>query len=523
MSIGRRISSDSRRRRVLLYQSSREGDRRTGTDRRTVEKLRLARRPASIYGARVNRRLRGRWFSLVPVRRRAMAAASVAVLGTALLLCLAHWLAISWQPLAYREALARPLRLDRPDSFGTWARVSLLAVAAGTSLLVYQLRRYRSDDYRGSYRIWPPVIIVTALASLDGIVALVPWCGELIDLLLGKRVAMAGSDWIRIGITVGGAALALRLIAEVRHSKLSVLMMMLAVICFAIPFAAHWGVLLSDTPLKWWLISSAPLMAAATLCVSCGAYLRMLFREVRGLDQGDQLSLRFQQWKARTFPAKVTEAADPAQPPAAKRAADKPKAAAAPSEPTTSKPASKLTGDDKPAKAPGASDAKPAAKPPRSGTRRFAWLFGRGKRPDSGSPASNPAVAKQKPQSPAPSATPDAAAPASAAAPVGNAAKPTPESADTSKEAAAPKRRAGLGAWLRRNKSATTTPDGQPQSASAAKTNGGSPSASPPAAATRPDDADDGAGDDASIDWASMGKAERRRLRRELKRSGDAA
>ncbi len=239
-----------------MYQCSREGDRGSSPDRRQVEKLRQARRPVAIYGSSVNRRLRGRWFSLVPVRRRAMAGISVAILSGVLLLCLAHWLAITWQPLAYREPLARAFRLDRPDSFGTWIRSLLLALTAGVALLVYQLRRYRNDDYRGSYRIWPPVIILIAIASLDAGVALVPWGGELIDLVLGKRIAMAGADWIRIGLTVGGAALALRLVAEVRHSKLAVAMMLVSIAWFALPHAGRWGILLSDTPLKWWLITS---------------------------------------------------------------------------------------------------------------------------------------------------------------------------------------------------------------------------------------------------------------------------
>src|SRR5690606_3952739 len=138
----------------------------------------------------------------------AMAVSALAILGAAALLALAHWLAVTWPPLAHREPLARPLRLARPDSFGAWLRSALLVLAALTSLLVYQLRRYRNDDYRGSYRIWPPVIILIAISSVDGIVGLIPWLGEWIDLLLGKRVAMAGSDWIRIVLTVGGAALA---------------------------------------------------------------------------------------------------------------------------------------------------------------------------------------------------------------------------------------------------------------------------------------------------------------------------
>lgn len=506
MSIGRRSSTDARRRRVLAYQSSREGDDGTSLDRRTVEKLRQARRPAAIYGASVRRRLRGRWFSLVPVRRRAIAGAALAVLGTAALLCMAHWLAITWQPLAYREPLARPLRLDRPDSFGTWARATYLAVAAGASLLIYQLRRYRNDDYRGSYRIWPPVIILITIASVDCICGLVPWCGELVDLMLGKRIAMSGSDWIRIVLTVGGAALALRLIAEVRHSKLSLAMMLLSIACFAIPLAARWGVLLTDTPLKWWLITSAPLMAAATLCVSCGAYLRKLFREVRRLDQDDQSSIWLRQWKSRLFSARATTTDDAAPPRTRKRAAEKTK----PSKPAVASAAAVISSSATPGAHPDQASGEDAA----AGSKRFAWLWRRRRK----TLATASAAAQSPKPTPEPAAQPAAAQMPTVPKPAAGQVTQTADAAKDSASAAPANPRRGLssivGGWLRRSK-----PGADTKAANAA-----TPAARPASTVKKnSDDEDDDADGDASIDWASMGKAERRRLRRELKRGGDAA
>jgi hypothetical protein len=525
MSIGRRTSTDTRRRRVLAYQSSRDGEGGTSADRRLVEKLRQARRPVAIYGASVNRRLRGRWFSLVPVRRRAMAAASLAILGAAALLCLGHWLAISWQPLAYREAIARPLRLDRPDSFGTYVRAFLLAVAAGTSLLIYQLRRYRNDDYRGSYRIWPPVIILFGVASLDCVCGLIPWCGELIDLMLGKRIAMAGSDWIRIVMTIGGAALALRLVAEVRHSTLAFALLLLAVVCSAIPLAGRWGIMHIDTVFKWWLITSAPLMAAATLSVCCGAYLRMLFREVRRLDEDDRLSLRIRQWKANLLAARTVDASQPAEPRAAKKVAaekTKPSKMTTPStEPISSSGAAKTPSTDKPAEKSAAE--KPAAGEPTVRKKRFAWLFRRRKqRAASSDTIDQKATAKSEPP-PKPAVT----QPSSAAKP---ATKATDESPGTAAEktstsgapAKAARKRRSIGSvlfgWLRRSKSVSA--GGSPSKAKAATAATSASRASSPSQSG--DDDDDDIGDDSSIDWASMSKAERRRLRREIKR-GDAA
>ena len=62
--------------------------------------------------------------------------------------------------------IARPLRLDRPDSFGRWFIVATLTVPAGISLMTYQLRRYRNDDFVGTTG-YAVVILVSALASVN--------------------------------------------------------------------------------------------------------------------------------------------------------------------------------------------------------------------------------------------------------------------------------------------------------------------------------------------------------------------
>ena len=93
----------------------------------------------------------------------------------------------------------------------------MLTATAGIALLIYQLRRYRNNDFRGQYRLWRLVIIVTLLASVNTLVSLLEWGGAILDAGFGKRVALAGSDWIRLIVTFGGGVLTLRMIAELRH------------------------------------------------------------------------------------------------------------------------------------------------------------------------------------------------------------------------------------------------------------------------------------------------------------------
>lgn len=290
-----------RRRRVFYTSQQADNAPPTAASRREAERLREARKPSEAYGARVQRRIRGRWFSLVPVKQRTAAIVSTLMLGGSLLLCFAHYLSVSWPLIAGNEAITRPLRLDRADSFGSWVSTMLLAASAGVTLLIYQLRRYRIDDYRGQYRIWRLVLIVTLLASVNSLTSTLDWGGALIDLVFGKRVALSGSGWLRLLITIGGAILSLRLIAEVRFSRWSMGMMIASWVMLAIPAAVHWNLLKVETLATWTLVTSAPLLSSTTVFLALGLYLRMLYREVLKVEDSATLSERFQRMRQQMF------------------------------------------------------------------------------------------------------------------------------------------------------------------------------------------------------------------------------
>jgi hypothetical protein len=299
MSSGRR--TNDRRRRVLFSANQPETVRATAASRREVERLREARRPIAAYGSRVHRRLRARWFSLVPVRRRTLITLASVLMGIALLMSLAHYTSVAWPALAYKPEIARPLRIDRPDSFASWFTCLLLAACSGASLLIYQLRRYRSDDFQGRYRLWRLVLVVMVIASINSLVSLIDWSGAILDVAFGKRVALTGSDWIHLLVSIGGAVLALRLVAELRQCRFALGMMLFSCLMLAIPEAARWNVWELDTLGKWALATSAPLLAVTSMFVAFGAYLRMLYREVRQIEDGESLRERFQQMRLKIF------------------------------------------------------------------------------------------------------------------------------------------------------------------------------------------------------------------------------
>ena len=298
MQSGRR--NNDRRRRVLYSAHQADHEPASAASRRAAEKLREARCPQMAYGSRVHRRIRGRWFSLVPIRLRSMLLVTISLTLLAALLCVAHYLSVAWTPLSSRPQIARPLRLDRPDSFGRWFIVAMLTVTAGISLMTYQLRRYRNDDFGGHYRLWRVVILVSALASVNALVSLVDWGGAIVDAGFGKRVALAGSDWVRLLVTLGGAVLALRMVAELWHCRTALILMLTGCILFVIPEAVQWNILKIDSAVYWTVATTAPLLGCTTLLIGMLTYLRMLYREVKQVEVVSVMD-RLRQFKGNLF------------------------------------------------------------------------------------------------------------------------------------------------------------------------------------------------------------------------------
>ncbi|QDV66835.1 hypothetical protein Poly24_05230 [Rosistilla carotiformis] len=256
---------------------------------RSQSKLRDdASRPApAAYGSRVQRRLRARWFELVPVRRRSLLAVKSFVLLAACLLIAGHYLSMNWAPLYQYPELARPLRLDNPASFGGWFGSISLALSAGIGFLIYQLRRHRADDYRGHYRIWRPVMALLVLLSVDSIAGTLDWCGAILDTLLAGRAPMAGGDWLRLLLCVAGFAMTARLLIEMRHSPAAAFWLVTGSAAVASRLPIRWNFIETGPLATAMIVGAGPLIGRIAVFLSLVTYLRSIYRDVRGLNQTD--------------------------------------------------------------------------------------------------------------------------------------------------------------------------------------------------------------------------------------------
>jgi hypothetical protein len=364
MPATRRPALDDRR-RLVIYSQRLAGEGIAQLPRPTAggdEK----RRGQTAYGSRVQRRLRARWYGLVPVKRRTLLAVATVLAAVVAVCGLLHWCALWWPPIASHPDVARPLRLDRPDSFGTWLGAVLLAACAGGSLLVYQLRRYRSDDYHGHYRIWRLTIVLALIASVDCVTGLIHWLGGTVDLLLAERDYVAGADWVRLLIGFGGAAYGLRMVGEMARNRWATAVMLASLILFAIPLAVRWNVLEIDLATAALWVPIATLAARASVLVAVMIYLRMLYREVRRMEAGDRLRDRLR----RLLPTRKTPAEDLVEPKPKRRSRRTPTESPSPSR----KPNREDDATDQPESESSTGDAAETASPERRGGWLKRWI-----------------------------------------------------------------------------------------------------------------------------------------------------
>lgn len=590
---------DDRRRRVLMTAASTTAARTSGVSRNRLESMREARRPTLAYGTRVREGLRARWFSLVPVERAALAKllATLAVIVAALVLM--NDATVRFSSIQRHPALVGVFQINQLGSLGRyWIGVMYLALA-GAAWMVYQLRRFRNDDFRGNYRLWQWIVAASLVASIATSVPLLAMLGAMLELLMGRRIALSGHDWIGLFLVVGGAVLALRSISEMWRYRTSLTLLIGGWVCVTVPVAAQWNIVAIDTNLRWSVVTAAPLLAVTLWFAATASYLRSLYREVRGIepsigmlqrlrDTVAQRSARREATAPSTSPAtaRATTARKSVSPPAA----EKPSSGKRGRSPATTKTETEHDSDQ---------DSERGAAPAKR--RWFGLLPSRKAHPGKSNPAHSDAatttreakrtvVAKPKdapveddldretdPDGDHRENDPENTSPTKPAAPPSqrwwqrlgslSKAKPKPKPkaktktkrdsrrsdsgaaqspgsveatavAETATEESAAKesateaasqpkkRRFGLGSMMKRRggDQADSHDDGQPSS----------PNDSAKAAAKRPapsdsdddddhdiDDDDNESDDD--IDWSSMNKAERRRMRKQLKRGSRAA
>ena len=118
-------------------------------------------------------------------------------------------------------AAVAALDLAAKGSLGCWFSSLLLLAASVAAILVYTVRRHRTDDYQGRYRIWLWAAACWFLMATDQAASLREAFRDLMIALTGTPLLGDGSLWWVVVYVLVLGAVGSRLLVDMRSSRLS--------------------------------------------------------------------------------------------------------------------------------------------------------------------------------------------------------------------------------------------------------------------------------------------------------------
>ncbi len=174
------------------------------------------------YSQEVRYACQQRMVQLIPVRKAAMASVVAALVSLWLTLLLAHYLVNVRGTSISNLAIAHFFHIRSPHSLSHWLGVQLWMFTAIVSLLVYQLRRHKLDDYRAKYRIWLFLAGGAAFSSFDASTSALYILGSTIDPWTQRQFSLPGWPVVLGTFASLVGVLGLRLCSELKSSPGSV-------------------------------------------------------------------------------------------------------------------------------------------------------------------------------------------------------------------------------------------------------------------------------------------------------------
>lgn len=286
MSIIRSDRSDRRRRSMreavatdgaVAVESARARTRRRAVNSDDDEKPIAKRDPG--YSQEVRYACQQRLVSLIPVKKSTMASlTSVLVCAWAALLLLHYLINIRSSSLSGTH-LAHFFHVRSPYSICHWIGIQLWMFTGIASLLIYQLRRHKLDDYRAKYRIWLFLAGAAFFSSFDASTSALQIIGYTIDPWTQRQFSLPGWPVVLSGFASIVGVLGLRLCTELKSSPGSVTLWLFGLTSWAFSAVLGTGLFKID-----WSASTIDLTVGATwlggiICVFMAAatYLRYTY------------------------------------------------------------------------------------------------------------------------------------------------------------------------------------------------------------------------------------------------------
>lgn len=191
----------------------------------------------------------------------------------------------AWLPdlAAWSGSRLATIDLAGPSNLGTWFSSLLLLAASVVAIIVYTLRRHKTDDYHGRYRVWLWAGGCWFLLATDATARLHEGFQEILTAATGTRLLGDGSVWWVGTWFLLLTAIGVRLLVDTWSCRLSSTALILGWICYVTAFAAHLGWLLPDGRDQILLRQGAEMTGNLLLLAAMTLHARYVLADARGL------------------------------------------------------------------------------------------------------------------------------------------------------------------------------------------------------------------------------------------------
>ena len=174
--------------------------------------------------------------------------------------------------------------LDGEGSLAVWLSSTLLSLSGLVAILVYTVRRYRTDDYHGRYRVWLWAAMCWFVMSVDETGSVHEGFKEMMSVVTGTRIFGDGSIWWVIPYFFLLGAVGLRLLLDMRECWLSSSALVGAGAAYALSVIAQLGWLLGRGGAKEVMVEEgAELIGDLLILMAMGLHARFVILDAKGL------------------------------------------------------------------------------------------------------------------------------------------------------------------------------------------------------------------------------------------------
>ena len=283
MPIARDPRTDRRRRVFREVASEETPARRRRTNQKASDEEASPRRSAG-YSQNVRGACGRRLVQLVPVRHRSYLAVVITSVLVPSLLLLGHYkvyVSNSWP--WYGHPLAVLLDASHPNSIAYWLASHVWTLLLGVTILTFQLRQHKLDDYEGEYRLWFWMVGTCLLASLNSTTNASKLFGLALDHWAQLNLGWSGPAVVDATIATLIGMLGLRLCSELKAVPLSLVFWLFGLVSWAGSAALAQELLQVDMTIQYrfWLRSALWLGGLTCIWLAAITYLRSVYIEAQ--------------------------------------------------------------------------------------------------------------------------------------------------------------------------------------------------------------------------------------------------